>query len=83
MHVQTFGHLIILDSELKVIGINENVHEILTSTAESILNTPVENILKELFKTSFKKIKNLIETFVNGKPPRALVTAKSIIQPII
>lgn len=76
MHVQTFGHLIILDSELKVIGINENVHEILTSTAESILNTPVENILKELFKTSFKKIKNLIETFVNGKPPRALVTAK-------
>lgn len=76
MSVQTFGHLIILDSELRVVGITGNINEIISDSAESLLRTPVENILRKLFKTSHKKIKHLIESFVEGQPPRALVTAK-------
>lgn len=74
--VQSFGHLIILDSSLNIIGITANINQILSIPAESLLNTPVENLLKKLFQTSYKKIKKLIESFVVGRPPRALVTAK-------
>ncbi len=74
--VQSFGHLIILDSSLNIIGITASINQILSESAESLLHTPVENLLEKLFQTSHKKIKNLIKTFAEGKPPRALVTAK-------
>lgn len=78
IRIQKFGHLIVLDLNLKITGISQNLFSEFDILPENILNTSAEDHFKKIFSrlSSFNKVKSVIESYVEGNSPRSVITCK-------
>src|SRR5690606_18085295 len=78
IRIQKFGHLIVLDLNLKITGISQNLFSEFDILPENILNTSAEDLFKKIFSSlsSFNKVKSVIESYVDGNSPRSVITCK-------
>lgn len=74
--IQDFGHILIVDLNLNIIGVSKHLLVEFNIPVESLLGTPVEGLLLHLPNSSSKKIRAVIHSFVEGNPPRALLTVR-------
>ncbi|WP_159638145.1 ATP-binding protein [Sphingobacterium composti Ten et al. 2007 non Yoo et al. 2007] len=76
--IQKFGHLIVLDLDLKIIGFSHHLFSKLSIPVENILHSSAEDLFKKIFITisSYNKVKKLIESYIDGNAPRSLITVK-------
>ena len=76
--IQKFGHLIILDLNLNIVGISYNLVAYLSCQSESLLHSKAEDLFTKLFihASEYKKVKKLVESYVVENSPRSLITVR-------
>lgn len=77
-NIQKFGHLIVLDLNLKIVGISSSILDRVALKAENLLQSSALEVFPKLLKTQsdFKKVIKILENFVKENPPRSLITVK-------
>jgi chemotaxis family two-component system sensor kinase Cph1 len=78
LKIQKFGHLIVLDLNLKIVGISQILLSQLNVLPDYILNTPAEGLFNKIFSSNsaYIKVKKLIESYIDGNSPRSVITVK-------
>jgi chemotaxis family two-component system sensor kinase Cph1 len=75
--IQSFGNLIMLNSEYHIVGISEQVSEFYYKRPISSLDhVPSEEVLKDIFGSFYPELKEILVDVRNHARPRQLLTKK-------